>query len=230
MLLSAPLVRNIGQEPEPGKNMRLPATLLIILLLAGCGPKNKLEQEAAHGLTEIPFNIDNLSDEQRAVIRSANESDTSSYLIRSRPVVFQIVVTGNDADEVRLGGPLDRQVDVLIYALGEAEGDRLVDYGWIENVETGATVWKMTAEKSVHAGGDSRNRKAVARLTLEPGSYHLRYVSNSTHAYPDWQGGPPERQRFYGVTVFNMTALPLLEKRLKQAGVPGLRTSLEPGT
>ena len=92
----------------------------------------------------------------------------------------------------------------------------------IEHVGTGKTVWEMTPQQTEYAGGDRRNRKAVARLTLEPGEYRLRYVSNSSHAYPDWLGAPPERERFYGVTVFNMTALPLIEKRLELAEVPGL--------
>ena len=60
-------------------------------------------------------------------------------------------------------------------------------------------------------------------------AHRLRYVSNSVHAYPDWQGEPPERERLYGVTVFNMTALPLIEQRLRDAGAPGLATSLADG-
>lgn len=179
--------------------------------------------------TALPFDVDNFTDEQRAVIRAANDSDRSSYLIQSRPVVFQIVWTGNDAAEVRKTGPIEQTVDVLIYALGEEEENRLVDYGWIEHVDSGKKVWEMKLENSAYAGGDPRNRKSLKRMTLRPGTYRLHYVSNSSHACPDWQGEPPERSNFYGVTVFNMTALPLLEEKMRSAGVPSLKSSLQSG-
>lgn len=208
--------------------MRIIATMLIVVGLVEFCSAQQPAHEAAHQVTKIPFEIDNLSAAQRAVIRAGHEVDNSSYLIRSRPVVFQIVLTGNHADELRNTGSIEQDVDVLIYALGEAQGDRLVDYAWIEHAETGEVIWKMTPQNSEFAGGDRRNRKSVERRTLRPGSYRLRYVSNGTHAYPDWQAAAPERERFYGVTVFNMTALPLIEERLKRAAVPSLATSLQP--
>ena len=84
----------------------------------------------------------------------------------------------------------------------------------------------MTSDDAVHAGGDRRNRKAVTRLTLQPGLFRLRYVSNATHAYPGWAAAPPERERFYGVTVFNLIALPLIKAWLERTGLPPLASTL----
>ena len=109
----------------------------------------------------------------------------------------------------------------------ESMEGRLVDYGWLENVETGERVWEMTPDNTVYGGGDNRNVKLATRTTIKPGVYRLRYVSNESHAYPEWQGKAPEREKLYGITVFNLTALPGIEKRLKDAGVPPLSASLE---
>jgi len=199
----------------------------IIFVLAVYGSGWTIAEEPLHEPTEIPFNIDNLTGAQSAVIRKGNEADSSPYYIMSRPVIFQVVFAGNDANESRGTLRSDRDVDVLIYGLGEERGGGLVDHGWIEHLESGTRVWEMTTDNAIHAGGDPRNRKTVTRMTLKPGAYRLRYVSDDSHAYGDWQGKPPERPTFYGVTVFNMTALPLIEERLKQAGIEALGTSLE---
>ncbi len=177
---------------------------------------------AVHVPAAIPIDINTLTDEQRRVIRLGHESDPTPYLMESRPIVCQIVEAGNGADEVRSAGPITRRSPVMIYALGEAQGGRLVDHGWLEDVATGKRVWEMTLEESAHGGGDPRNRRAVERLWLEPGSYELHYVSNDSHAFGDWRGAPPERELFYGVVVFNLEGIEALEQRLRAEGVDDL--------
>ncbi len=180
-----------------------------------------------HKVTPIPFRIDRLSSDQSRVIQEGNAADASLNYIKTRPVLFQIVETGNNASERRGPGRIDQSVDVLIYGLGESKDGVLVDYGWLENVETGERIWEMTSANTVYAGGNPRNRKLATRNTLRPGVYRLHYVSNETHSYPAWKGQGPEREKLYGITMFNMTALPGIEKRLKDAGVPPMATSLE---
>jgi hypothetical protein len=187
------------------------------------------ERSTADPVMTIPFDIDKLTDDQRRIIREGHEADASLNLVRSRPVLFQIVGTGNDANETRGPTRIDHAVDVLIYGLSEAADEQLVDYGWLQNADTGTRVWEMTSHNTIHAGGAAVNRKRASRLTLSPGSYSLHYVSNATHAFSAWTGAAPEHANLYGVTVFNLTALPDIEKRLKSEGVPALRTSLGGG-
>lgn len=206
------------------------ATLLVVglLLLGGCGSRELVgtasssatEAAQPHEPTAIPIDINTLTEEQRRLIRLGNESDSTPYLMRSRPIVCQIVETVNDADEVRVAGPITQRAEVMIYALGEAAGERLVDHGWLENVTTGARVWEMTFADSEHGGGDPRNRRAAETLWLDPGSYELHYVSNGSHAFGDWRGAPPERELFYGVVVFNLGGIESIEESLRVAGAP----------
>jgi CubicO group peptidase (beta-lactamase class C family) len=75
------------------------------------------------------------------------------------------------------------------------------DYGWIENKANGDTVWTMTQENYMHAGGDARNIKIDRKITLNPGNYLLRYISNGSHSYDHWVVERPETS-LYGIVVY----------------------------
>lgn len=201
--------------------------LILWLLLALSACHTSRNEVSTYEVTPIPFNIDNFTEDQRRVIREGNDADTSLNLMRSRPVMFQVVGATNKANESRGPGRIDLHADILIYGLGEARDGQLVDYGWLENVETGARVWEMTFENTEYAGGDARNRKRVSRITLPPGVYQLHYRTNDSHAFTAWEAAAPEYDHLYGITMFNMTALPGIDERLKEAGLPVLSTSLE---
>ena len=165
-------------------------------------------QHELHEKTPLPIQLEALSDAQRKTRLDLQNADTSSYLIRSRPILFQIQgIKKEEGDQQRHARPFYKDVDLFIYALGEAQDSTLVDYGWIENAVTGEVVWKMTFEKSVHGGGDPRNRKVVDYLHLPAGTYTLHFVYNESHSNGDWQGDPPERPFYYGITVFNLWAI-----------------------
>jgi hypothetical protein len=75
------------------------------------------------------------------------------------------------------------------------------DYGWIERKAEKDTVWMMTQEKYKPAGGDTRNIKIDRQITLEPGNYLLRYISNGSHSYDHWIAERPETS-LYGIVVY----------------------------
>lgn len=155
----------------------------------------------------LPIYLESMSDAKRKVMLQLQETDTSSYLIRARPVLFQIQGNGNNEDQTRYTLPFYKNVDLMIYALGEVRDTNFLDYGWIENMVTNEIVWRMTYADSKYAGGDKRNRKVVDYINLPAGSYRLRYVSNNSHANGDWHGDPPERPFYYGITAFNLYAI-----------------------
>ncbi len=182
------------------------AAVLALGMLPAPGRAQQASPEGAYQPTSLPIRLEKIDEKTRAVIRELNSRDTSSYLVDTRPVFFQIQGVENEQDQVRYAAPVHRNVDVLIYALGEVEGETLVDYGWIIDANND-TVWKMTLDQTSYAGGDPRNRKAVVGLTLPAGQYRLRYKSDGKHANGDWQGAPPEYPFYYGITVFNMKAI-----------------------
>lgn len=163
--------------------------------------------------TKLPIHIESINDEVRSFIVNSHETDTSSYLIDTRPIVFQIQGVENNQDEVRYTQPINRKIEVLIYCLGESKENKLVDYGWLEN-ELGEIIWKMKFEESTFAGGNIRNRKVVTPILLSPGTYRLRYVSNDAHANNDWKSDPPEYPFYYGITVFNLKAIDAIHDKM----------------
>jgi hypothetical protein len=96
---------------------------------------------------------------------------------------------------------LGRPTVVQIHALGEASGEAMVDYGWIEDAATGETVWKMTYDSTTHAGGAAKNRLFEGTIRLPAGRYVLNYRTDGSHAYRDWNDGPPDDPEGWGVMV-----------------------------
>ena len=164
--------------------------------------------------TRLPIRLELLSEEVRSYIRKSHELDTSSYLIETRPVVFQIQGIENDQDQVRYTQPIHQNIEVLIYCVGELSDGKLVDYGWIEN-DQGQVIWKMEEQHTTYAGGHQRNVKQVESFLLPKGTYRLRYVSNASHANKDWIADPPEFPFYYGITVFNTQVIEKLRQEIE---------------
>jgi hypothetical protein len=115
-------------------------------------------------------------------------------------VLVRLTEVGDDAaldEEFSLKKP----TRVRIYALGEGVEGQMYDYGWIENKTTGEVVWEMTYRGTRHAGGARKNRKFDGELQLAPGTYVVRYESDDSHSWPDWNARRPKDARNWGITV-----------------------------
>jgi hypothetical protein len=112
----------------------------------------------------------------------------------------EITHVGDDADRtVEFSLPRPQQVRIL--AMGEGQDGQMFDYGWIESADTGKAVWEMKAPDTTHAGGAGKNRKADAIITLPAGKYKLRYKSDDSHSFDNWNGLPPEIN-FWGIALY----------------------------
>ncbi len=114
------------------------------------------------------------------------------------PVIAQIVQVGNREDKT-VPFTLPTSQDVRIFAMGEAQGE-MFDYGWIED-EKGSRVWVMETAKTVPAGGAIKNRKIDAQITLPAGNYKLRYKSDDSHSFDNWNSLPPDIN-FWGIAIY----------------------------
>jgi hypothetical protein len=122
-------------------------------------------------------------------------------LSRERDHAIAELVRMGDDQNARAAFTLERPIAIRIYALGEADGDELVDYGWIEDAATGTAVWEMTYRMTTPAGGADKNRLFEGTIQLPAGRYVLHYQSDGSHAYGDWNADPPDDPEGWGITL-----------------------------
>ncbi len=96
---------------------------------------------------------------------------------------------------------LAKAARVRIDALGERSRDKLTDYGWIVDAQTGETVWRMTLEATAKAGGAEKNRAFTGELDLPAGTYEAHYIADDSHAWGGWNLAPPRVPHEWGMTV-----------------------------
>ena len=113
-----------------------------------------------------------------------------------------------DDEQVRKPFSLDRDTDVRIYALGEGSGSDMVDFGWIEDAKSGRRVWEMTYRVTEHAGGAKKNRRFDGVVRLPAGNYVLRYETDGSHSFGDWNAAPPDDPEAWGIRVSRVSPPP----------------------
>ncbi|UCD58675.1 MAG: serine hydrolase, partial [Candidatus Hydrogenedentota bacterium] len=99
---------------------------------------------------------------------------------------------------------LEEDKAVRVYAIGEGTSNIMVDYGGIENAQTGQLVWEMYLIFTEHAGGASKNRKVDRVLPLPAGTYRLHYRSDDSHSFDNWNNLPPDHY-WWGIRLFDVT-------------------------
>src|SRR5438045_1322158 len=115
--------------------------------------------------------------------------------------IVSMIGIGDNANR-STGFTLKRPLDVRICALGESSDQEMVDYAWIVNALDHKRVWIMRYDNTEPAGGADKNRVFDGTLHLDPGSYFVRYKSDGSHSYNDWNAAPPAEERYWGVSVF----------------------------
>jgi hypothetical protein len=79
---------------------------------------------------------------------------------------------------------LPEETAVLIFAIGEGLGIDMYDYGWIESVATGDTLWEMTMELTSHAGGANKNCQVDTSMLIHfPDTLNLANPSRKLVVY-----------------------------------------------
>ena len=125
-----------------------------------------------------------------------------TYAERENPSALAQITRVRGGERERQHFTLDQRTEVRIYALGEGDPDEMYDYGWIEDARTGRAVWEMTYRTTERAGGAKKNRRAELTLTLPAGDYELRYRTDDSHAFGDWNATPPDDPLHWGISVF----------------------------
>jgi hypothetical protein len=149
---------------------------------------------------------------------------------REKNIVAQIIRPGDNVDASRAFG-LDKVTRLRIYAIGEGQNREMYDYGWIEDARTGSTVWEMTYGMTFHAGGGRKNRMVNTTILLDKGNYRLRFKSDDSHSFGNWNVDPPEDQQYWGITVYrdDGTLPPVAPLQPRAPLPPGAPRGEDPG-
>ena len=123
------------------------------------------------------------------------------YVPPERVPIVGITEVGNHAN-FRKAIEVSKPTWVRIEALGEGSFGEMHDYGWIEDVSSGRKVWEMNYDETRHAGGASKNRLIETVLRLNKGQYLLRYISDDSHAYNEWNASKPREPERWGISIF----------------------------
>jgi hypothetical protein len=126
---------------------------------------------------------------------------------RNKNIIAQIARPGNSVDAAK-PFTIDKTTRIRVYAIGEGMGREMDDYGWIEDARTGTVVWEMTYRMTFHAGGDRKNRMVNTTIILDRGNYRLRFKSDDSHSFGDWNADPPDDQQYWGITLYRDDSLP----------------------
>jgi len=114
--------------------------------------------------------------------------------------VVEIVEVGDGA-LVAKGFTLKKPMRLQVYTLGEGQGGRLYDYGWIVDARTRRRVWEMSYAETERGGGAEKNRLFDGTVELEKGDYVAYYATDDSHSYPEWNAAPPLDRRRWGITI-----------------------------
>jgi hypothetical protein len=131
-----------------------------------------------------------------------DRSALSAYEAKANPAILAEITGVRDDDRVEKRFRLDRETELRVYAIGEGSSGGMDDYGWIENAKTGKTVWEMTYRSTNHAGGASKNRRFDGTITLPAGEYVVKFETDGSHAFADWNAEPPQDPDAWGITLF----------------------------
>ena len=101
------------------------------------------------------------------------------------------------------GFTLKEPAKVRVYAFGEQSNTRhqLADYGLIMDAKTRHRVWTMDIDRTMYAGGASKNRYIDEVIPLPKGNFIVTYQTDDSHAYDAWNDDPPFDPEHYGISV-----------------------------
>ncbi len=107
-----------------------------------------------------------------------------------------------DYEDYERNFTLTEDVRIHIYALGEGRNGTLYDFAWIYDENNHERFWTMDSRRADHAGGGKKNIVSDRELTLPAGSYSVKYTSDDSHSYDEWNVLPPNDPQFYGITIW----------------------------
>jgi hypothetical protein len=135
--------------------------------------------------------------------KPADRNAVSAYdPSRDDGVVVAKLVNMSDDEDARSTFRVDKPGLYRVYAIGEGRDHEMFDRGIIEERGTHRVIWQMNYDKTVPAGGASKNRLFDGTVQLPAGDYVLRWTSDDSHSYNNWNDAAPEDPSHWGITLY----------------------------
>ncbi len=120
---------------------------------------------------------------------------------RNSKAIVAITRVG-DYENIEKSFSLSHDTELHIYGIGEGVNKQFYDFGYIYDVTKNKRVWMFNKYDSEKAGGGNKNIKVETKLTLPKGSYYVKYVTDDSHSFDEWNVLPPEDPQYWGITIF----------------------------
>lgn len=127
------------------------------------------------------------------MITEFNEEEDKSVLVKMTRV--------GDHEKQKTRFVLEKEQFINIYAIGEGQSGEMYDYAWIEDANTGKTMWEMTYHQTDRAGGARKNRVINDQIRLPAGTYIVVYKTDGSHSFGRWNEQPPNDPGHWGITI-----------------------------
>jgi len=111
-----------------------------------------------------------------------------------------------DFDDLTQEFKIIKPRNYLVVSTGEGRvADSLMyDYGWITDADDKEIWTAVHSNESFYLGGAEKNRIVIDVVQLKPGNYKLRYKSDDSHSFANWNAAPPSFIDLYGIRLFEI--------------------------
>jgi hypothetical protein len=127
----------------------------------------------------------------------------TKYEEKEGTLIMRLDKLGDD-EEVSEGFKIVKPMKLRIYALGEGTDGKMVDYGWIQDIQSGRKVWQMKFDETQEAGGHPKNRLFDAVVIFEPGTYMVYFRTDDSHSYRSWNRAKPYDPQAWGIKIYTV--------------------------
>lgn len=151
--------------------------------------------------SSAPFNGRDWGVRLYAIDENFRSGDVVEYNVEDDETVIVRINRVGDDDRVKARFTIEKAQDVHVYAIGEGSDNRMYDYAWIEDYETGRIVWEMSYRRTDRAGGAYKNRLFDGTVHLDAGKYIVFYESDDSHSFGAWNDDAPRDPINWGITI-----------------------------
>ncbi|WP_100629043.1 sensor histidine kinase [Algoriphagus formosus] len=131
-------------------------------------------------------------------------SQIKTWLVEDKEIAS--IERVGQSEELTQGFEIAERGTYFLVTVGEGDPASMADYGWLQN-STGETVVGIESiDDTFWAGGSPKNRLQITQIELNPGTYSLRYSSDDSHHYNDFNAAEPDLLPLYGIAIFKQEA------------------------